>query len=163
MSWLKKIFFMKFGLFPMDKVYRFKNNGKLVESVLIYMDESTMCDYMAYKDLNTNGSIIWTCSLADFKSRTIVEENIKAEENVPLITECSVDTSDDIPPIGSVWEHYKGNQYQVLLNCVEIDSNRQRIVYKQCTNKVTPIWGRYLSVFLNSDTPSGVPRFKRMD
>ena len=63
-----------------------------------------------------------------------------------------------------VYEHYKGNRYEVLMVARHSETEEEFVVYRQLYGD-RGIWVRPLAVFLESVEAGGrvVPRFRRMD
>ena len=63
-----------------------------------------------------------------------------------------------------VYEHYKGNRYEVLMVARHSETEEEFVVYRQLYGN-GGVWVRPLAMFLESVEVGGrvVPRFRRMD
>jgi len=63
-----------------------------------------------------------------------------------------------------VYEHYKGNRYEVLMVARHSETEEEFVVYRQLYGD-GGVWVRPLAMFLESVEVGGrvVPRFRRMD
>jgi len=63
-----------------------------------------------------------------------------------------------------VYEHYKGNRYEVLMVARHSETEEEFVVYRQLYGD-GGMWVRPLAMFLDSVEVGGrvVPRFRRMD
>jgi hypothetical protein len=63
-----------------------------------------------------------------------------------------------------VYEHYKGNRYEVLMVARHSETEEEFVVYRQLYGD-GGMWVRPLAMFLESVEVGGrvVPRFRRMD
>lgn len=63
-----------------------------------------------------------------------------------------------------VYEHYKGNRYEVLMVARHSETEEEFVVYRQLYGD-GGVWLRPLAMFLESVEVGGrvVPRFRRMD
>jgi hypothetical protein len=87
----------------------------------------------------------------------IVHRPALTDEHYQKAWENAVYGVKDGPRVGSIYQHYKGNTYQILSVALHTDTEMSLVIYKQ-VDKEEQVWARPLEDFM-SNVPGVGPRF----